>query len=85
MSNKMAPCRDKKLGEKVKQFAVVYDKTHTYFNRMDIKSNALVKFAEELDFENGENYKIKFVCTRSSRGNLFLKIHVLEILRSNRK
>ena len=76
----MASFRDEELAEKVYQFPALYDKSHSHFHRMDIKSNAWQKVANDLEFENGECWKIRFVCTRSSRGNVFLKIHILDIL-----
>ena len=82
ISNKMISCRDEELAEKIKQLPV---KSNSHFHRKDLKNNVWVKVAEELEFENGECCKIEFVCTRSTHGNMFLKIHALEILRSDSK
>ena len=54
MSNKRASCRDEELAEKVNQFPVLYDKSHSHFHRKDIKSNVQRKAADDLEFEKGE-------------------------------
>ena len=38
MSNEMAYFRDKELAEKVYQFPVLYDKSHSHFHRKNIKA-----------------------------------------------
>lgn len=39
----MTFCSNEELAEKVKQFPVQYDKSHSYFHRKDIKSNVRAK------------------------------------------
>ena len=49
MSNKIASFREEEY-----QFPALYDKSHSHFHRMDIKSNAWQKVAHNLEVENGE-------------------------------
>ena len=57
-SNKMASCKDEELAEKVNQFPVLYDKSHSHFHRKDMKSNTWQKVADDLEMVSAEKFNL---------------------------
>lgn len=47
---------DEELAENVKNYQVLYDKSHAEFHRKDIRKNAWNKVAKALGIEDGKRY-----------------------------